>query len=130
MTVVALAKAVGVSPRLVSEVERGKRPHVSLETAFRLLQQVGAPLNFATGPTAVDEDIARAERAAHRRRTWKGTISTLSEQKPPEPPSDAATRLHAVASASQLVVGLQAAFQQQHRSKAMPTQNPTDDTRG
>lgn len=100
-----LAAEVGVSPRLVSEFERGKRPQVSLATATRLLQQVGAPMPLASGPAAVDDAGERAERAARRRQTWSGSFSTLAKQAPPEVPSSPAERLIAVATASQMAVG-------------------------
>jgi transcriptional regulator with XRE-family HTH domain len=112
MTVVALAAEVGVSPRLVSEFERGKRPHVSLDTAMRLLESVGAPA-FAPAPEVVDEAAARAERAARRRETWRGGYAKLSEQSPPTPSPRFAERLTAVAAASQLAVGLRAEYARQ-----------------
>jgi transcriptional regulator with XRE-family HTH domain len=93
LTVVALAEEAGVSPRLVSEFERGKRPHVSLETALRLLHIAGAALPFASRTEPTDEASARAERAARRRATWTGTHSTLAAQAPPAPPSDEVQRL-------------------------------------
>ncbi|HEY0929120.1 MAG TPA: helix-turn-helix transcriptional regulator [Gemmatimonas sp.] len=117
VTVVSLAAQVGVSPRLVSEFERGKRPNVSLETAMRLLQSVGAPV-FPAMPPVADEAAARADRAAHRRRTWRGSYATLSEQSPPAPSPHLAERLTAVAAASQLAVGLRAAYQRQSETPA------------
>ena len=80
LTVAALASEVGVSPRLVSEFERGKRPNVSLETAMRLLHVVGAPLPLAARTAPADAASARAERAARRRATWNGAHSTLAAQ--------------------------------------------------
>ena len=110
ITIAALAHDVGVSPRLVSEFERGKRPHVSLATALRLLQQVRAPL-FILGEAVVDEDTARAERAARRRQTWQGTFSTLATQATPAPPPQATQRLVAVAQASALAGGLRQVYE-------------------
>lgn len=112
VTVVSLAAQVGVSPRLISEFERGKRPHVSLDTAMRLLHSVGAPV-LSSAPAIGDETAARAARAARRRQTWRGAYSTLSEQSPPAPAPQFAERLLAVAVASQLAGGLRAAYQQQ-----------------
>jgi transcriptional regulator with XRE-family HTH domain len=112
MTVVSLAAEVGVSPRLVSEFERGKRPHVSLETAMRLLERVGAPV-FAPAPAVLDDAAARAERAARRRETWRGEYTTLSKQSAPAPSPRFAERLTAVAVASQLSVGLRTAYERQ-----------------
>jgi transcriptional regulator with XRE-family HTH domain len=102
LTVAALASAVGVSPRLVSEFERGKRPNVSLETAMRLLHSVGAPLPLAARTGPADEASARAERAARRRATWSGAHSTLAAQAPPIPPSEAVARMNGVAKAEQV----------------------------
>jgi transcriptional regulator with XRE-family HTH domain len=72
LSISALAAQGGVSPRLVSEFERGKRPHISLDTALRLLHLVRVPLSIAASPTEVSEEVARAERAARRRDTWVG----------------------------------------------------------
>lgn len=116
VTIASLAAEVGVSPRLISEFERGKRPHVSLETTLRLLHSVGAPVPGAL-PVMSDEADARAARAAHRRQTWRGSHSTVSEQSPPAPSLEFAERLMAVASASQLAMGLRAAHQQQARGR-------------
>ncbi|HEY0929650.1 MAG TPA: helix-turn-helix transcriptional regulator [Gemmatimonas sp.] len=124
VTIAALAHDVGVSPRLVSEFERGKRPHVSLETAMRLLQQVGAPL-FALGDAVADEHTARAERAARRRQTWQGTFSTLATQATPAPPTQAAQRLLAVAQASALAGGLRKAYQYQTQVTPKRAPRPT-----
>lgn len=120
MTVTALAEAVGVSPRLVSEVERGKRPHVSLDTAVRLLQQVEAPMSFASSSPAAAADSARAERAARRRQTWSGSVTSLMDETAPQAPAEAADRLHAVASASLLVGGLRTAYERKRESDVMP----------
>jgi HTH-type transcriptional regulator/antitoxin HipB len=125
LTVVALAEEAGVSPRLVSEFERGKRPHVSLETALRLLHLAGAVLPFASRTEPTDEASARAERAARRRATWSGTHSTLTAQAPPAPPSAALARVIGVARASQLVSGLQAA----HRRSPSPESSPRGSAR-
>jgi len=122
--VAALAAEVGVSPRLVSEFERGLRPHVSLETAMRLLQHVGAPLTVPIGSAVADEDQARAERAARRRQTWRGTVSTLAAQALPDAPSSPAERLLAVATASQMAVGLRAAFREQSGAATTDRKRP------
>jgi hypothetical protein len=64
----------------VSEFERGKRPHVSLETALRLLHSVGAPVP-GSPPLVADEAAARSEHeqqarargaTARRRKTSTG----------------------------------------------------------
>jgi len=41
ISIADLAAQAGVSPRLISDFELGKRPHVSLATAMRLLELVG-----------------------------------------------------------------------------------------
>lgn len=105
-----LAELGGVSPRLVSEMERGLRPHVSLDTALRLLQLVDAKL--AIGPHALidDEERARRARAEHRRRTWRVVKTTLDQQGDPELPETPADRLLAVAEVSRLAYGIQRAY--------------------
>jgi transcriptional regulator with XRE-family HTH domain len=74
-----LAARCGVGVRLLAELERGERPHVSLETAIRLLTTVGirATLEAPGGDVwhAEDAEAAAAPRAAHRRRTWSGRIA-------------------------------------------------------
>ncbi len=120
-----LARAGGVSPRLVSEFEHGNRPHVSLDTALRLMRLVHVPVNLEGLPSAArrtttdtttvattdatTEAAARAERAARRRQSWHGWKTTVAAQTAPVAPSSAMARLHAVASASRLVANLQAA---------------------
>ena len=113
LSVVALAEQGGVSPRLVSEFEQGRRSHVSLETALRLLQLVDVPLTIAGTSSMVSEEVARAERAARRRSTWVGAQTTLSGQAAPQAPASYAARLLAVAQASRLAVNLQTAHRQQ-----------------
>lgn len=115
LSIATLAAAVGVSPRLVSEFERGKRPHVSLETAMRLLEHVGSQLS-AVGSAVADEETNRAERAARRRRSWTGSFSTLAAQSAPPPPAEFAERLLAVAEASKLANGLRSAHERTART--------------
>lgn len=80
-----LARRAGVSPRLWAEVERGERPNVSLETALRLLGEVGITMRF-TDPRGVSRELripstaARAARAAVRRATWSGRQIRLSQE--------------------------------------------------
>ena len=111
LSIAQLASRGGVSPRLVSEFERGKRPHVSLDTALRLLQLVRIPLEVAAPSSEVDNAEARAER---RRNTWVGQKTTLNAMAEPPAPASYAVRLSAVAQASRLAVGLQHA----HRAAA------------
>lgn len=97
-----------VSPRLISELERGMRAHVSFETAMRLLRLVDVSVTFEPRPAIADE--AARIRADQRRKRWTGEKSTLSKQASPLPSSDAVERLTAVARASRLAAGLQTAF--------------------
>lgn len=75
----ALAAQCGVSVRLVAEVERGERPHVSFATALRLMSAVGITVAFeAPGNEALyaeDATAAAKARARHRRRAWSGQIA-------------------------------------------------------
>ncbi len=82
-----LARRAHVSERLWAEVERGERPNVSLETALRMLSEVGVTvrLNDAQGISREVSDAkttaaARAARAAVRRLTWTGTQTTLARK--------------------------------------------------
>lgn len=109
VSIAALAAQSGVSPRLISEFEQGKRPHVSLVTALRLLQLMDVTVSVSGAPVPTDEDRARLERAEHRRRTWTGEQSTLSAHHEPKAPGGAAARLAAVAGASRLAVALRQA---------------------
>ncbi len=106
LSIAQLAAMAAVSPRLISELERGMRANVSFETAARLADLVGAALTFE--PQPADADEAARRRAERRRQLWTGEQSTLSQHGPP-PPVDAAERLTAVARASRLATGLQRA---------------------
>jgi len=79
LSIATLAVDAGVSPRLISEFEQGKRPNVSLETALRLLARVGVSVQLNSVPMD-DAQQARAQRAAVRRSSWTGSLSTLAEQ--------------------------------------------------
>lgn len=109
MSIADLAAGAGVSPRLVSEFEQGKRPNVSLETALRLLSLVGVSLHLDSAAGSANPAQARAARAAQRRGSWIGTLSTLQAQADALVPSSAAARLGAVAQASALATALQRA---------------------
>jgi transcriptional regulator with XRE-family HTH domain len=108
LSIAELAVLAEVSPRLISELERGKRAHVSFETAMRLVQLVGVTVTFDARPARADEAARR--RAEQRRKYWTGEQSTQSMQAPPQASSDAVARLTAVATASRLVAGLQRAY--------------------
>jgi transcriptional regulator with XRE-family HTH domain len=109
MSIAELAASAGVSPRLISEFEQGKRPNVSLETALRLLTLVGVSLHLHDAAEPTDSASARAERAARRRNSWTGTRSTLDAHVDPSAASSSAARLGAVANASALATALQRA---------------------
>lgn len=77
-----LARRAGVSTRLVAELERGDRPNVSLESALRLLSQVGVSVAAQAPDGAVahvgdsqSANIERAARAFVRRRMWTGALA-------------------------------------------------------
>lgn len=109
LSIAQLATLAEVSPRLISEVERGMRAHVSYETAMRLLQLVGVAVTFdAQSPSDAAADAARI-RAEQRRTRWTGEQSTLRQQAPPPAPASAVARLEAVADASRLAAGLRRA---------------------
>jgi len=109
LSIAQLATLANVSPRLISELERGMRAHVSFETATRLLQLVDVAVVFDPQHHPSSEDAARA-RAERRRSSWTGAKTTLATQAPPEPSSAAVERLTAVARASLLTAGLQDAY--------------------
>ena len=82
-----LARRTGVSERLWAEVERGERPNVSLETALRMLSEVGVSvrLDDPLGSSHALDDpaaaaTARAARAAIRRATWQGRQIRLAQE--------------------------------------------------
>ena len=108
-SIATLAAEAGVSPRLISEFEQGKRPHVSLDTALRLLSLVGISIRLHDAATVDDPDQTRVARAARRRSQWTGSLTTLQSQVDPSAPSSASARLGAVAKASALAAGLQRA---------------------
>ena len=109
LSIAALAVDSNVSPRLISEFERGKRPNVSLETALRLLSHVGVSIELHTAGASDDAEQARKERAAQRRSQWTGTLSTLQSQGDQSASPSATARLSAVANASMLAFALQGA---------------------
>jgi transcriptional regulator with XRE-family HTH domain len=118
LSIAELAALAKVSPRLISELERGKRAHVSFETAMRLVQLVGVTVTFDGRPARADEAARR--RAEQRRKHWTGEQSILSKQAPPPASSDAVARLTAVANASRIVAGLQHAY----RTKTVRPRSP------
>ncbi len=109
LSIAQLATLANVSPRLISELERGMRAHVSFETAMRLLQLVNVSVAFDRQQHPSSDDAART-RAERRTRTWTGAKTTLAAQAPPQSSSAAVERLTAVARASLLAAGLQNAY--------------------
>jgi transcriptional regulator with XRE-family HTH domain len=74
-----LAERGGVSVRLVAELEQGKRPNVSLESALKLLRAAGVTVVARAPHGGVVEirdpsaaAVERGERSAQRRKTWTG----------------------------------------------------------
>jgi transcriptional regulator with XRE-family HTH domain len=123
VSIAMLAAEGGVSPRLISEFEQGKRPHVSLDTILRLLALMHVPVTVAGTPLG-DITLARADRAERRRQTWSGFQSTVAAQDDPAPPTSAVARLAAVGRASRLAVALQRASRSATKGakrKATPT---------
>jgi transcriptional regulator with XRE-family HTH domain len=89
-----LARRVAVSERLWAEVERGERPNVSLETALRMLSEVGVSMRLddSVGSSHVLHDpataaAARKARAAIRRATWQGRQIRLEQEGVNTPPA-------------------------------------------
>lgn len=109
LSIAALATEAAVSPRLISEFEQGKRNNVSLETALRLLSLVGVTIRLQDAADPSTAAQARAERAARRRSSWTGSLTTLQAQVDASAPSSPAARLGAVAHASALATALQSA---------------------
>lgn len=74
-----LAKRGRVSLRLVAELEQGKRPNVSFESALQLMNAAGVSVTARAPDGEVVEirdrsaaAIEREVRAARRRETWTG----------------------------------------------------------
>lgn len=67
LSIVRLAALANVSPRLISELERGIRANVSFDTAMRLLQLVDVAVTFDSRPASSDDAVRT--RAEHRRRS-------------------------------------------------------------
>ena len=117
LSIVQLAALANVSPRLVSEVERGIRAHVSFDTAVRLLQLVDVSIAFDLQEQPSSDEAADI-RAARRKSTLTGAKTTLKSEAPPSPSSSPAERLQAVARASLLTAGLQRAFRRSAAGRA------------
>lgn len=111
LTQVELAQRVGVSNRLLAELERGERPNVSLTTALRLMAEVGVKVQL-TEPSGASVELGDAEtlaraRAHVRRAHWTGRQLTLSDEGSDDPASTrAANRVAAVGVVSQQAFSL------------------------
>lgn len=110
-----LALRAEVSERLVREVERGIRPHVSFDTTLRLLAHVGfsmrmdGPSGHSVALRAANEDEAgQRARAEIRRRTWFGRQATglSSQNEEPIPASLRERSLTAVADVSETAAAI------------------------
>jgi transcriptional regulator with XRE-family HTH domain len=106
LTRVALAERGGVSVRLIAELEQGKRPNVSFESALKLLSAVGVSV-IASAPhgevleikdrSAAAAAEARAERAMQRRITWTGrTVPLHAVNDEPRPARSKSKRFAAI----------------------------------
>jgi transcriptional regulator with XRE-family HTH domain len=99
-----LAKRGGVSVRLVAELEQGKRPNVSLESALKLLRAAGVSVVARAPDGGVVEirdpaaaALEREERAEQRRKTWTGRLVRLhSSGDEPRPERSKSKRLASV----------------------------------
>ena len=120
LSIAQLAMLANVSPRLISELERGMRAHVSFETAMRLLRLVDVSVEFDRQQHPSSDAAARA-RAEWRASNWTGAKTTLATHAPPQPASAAAERLQAVARASRLTAGLQNAYDNAASRRASKT---------
>jgi transcriptional regulator with XRE-family HTH domain len=119
LSIAQLAALAEVSPRLISELERGLRAHVSFETATRLLHLVGVAVTFGAQP-ATEAEAARI-RAERRRAQWTGEQSALRQQAPPPAPVTGVERLEAVAQVSRLAAGLQRTYRASVATRATKT---------
>ncbi|MEO8453498.1 MAG: helix-turn-helix domain-containing protein [Gemmatimonadota bacterium] len=114
---VELAERGGVSVRLVAELEQGKRPNVSLESAMKLFRAAGVTV-VASAPDGGVVEIRdpaaaaaeRGERAAQRRKTWTGRQVRLRVSgDEPLPERSASKRLVSVARVSRQAYSIAAA---------------------
>ncbi|MHB1264341.1 MAG: helix-turn-helix domain-containing protein [Gemmatimonadaceae bacterium] len=103
-----LALRVGVSARLVAELERGERPNVSLETTLELFSVLGISVRLESHGGDVVEIrgasaglLDRQARAVRRRMSWTGQRVALRESgEAPAAGRSAEERLRAVAEVS------------------------------
>ena len=114
-----LAERGGVSVRLVAELEQGKRPNVSLESALKLLRAAGVSV-VARAPHGevveirdpAAELLERGERSLQRRKTWTGRqVHLHSSGDEPRPERSKSKRLASVGRVSRLAYSIAATGQ-------------------
>ena len=114
-----LAQSAGVSLRLVSELERGERPNVSLASALQILHLLGIGLRVTDEAEKKDAAaLSRAARRAAREATWFGSIGSLNDTILIEAPQTLAGRIAAVTRVSELAYAIRRAA---HDSKPVPS---------
>jgi transcriptional regulator with XRE-family HTH domain len=125
-----LAERGGVSIRLVAELEQGKRPNVSLESALKLLRAAGVSVVARSPHGGVVEirdpaaaALERGERSAQRRETWTGRqVHLHSSGDEPRPERSKSKRLASVERVSRQAYSIAATGQRLARgaSKKQP----------
>ncbi len=131
-----LAARGGVSVRLVAELEQGKRPNVSLESALKLLSAAGVSIVARAPHGGVVEirdpsaaALERAERSAQRRKTWTGRqVHLKSSGNEPRPERSRSKRLASVGRISRQAYLIAATGQRLTRGESRREQG--DDVRG
>jgi transcriptional regulator with XRE-family HTH domain len=121
-----LAERGGVSVRLVAELEQGKRPNVSLESALKLLSLAGVSVVARAPHGGVVEirdpsaaALERGERSAQRRKTWIGRQVPLhSSGGEPRPERSKSKRLASVGRVSRLAYSIAATGQRLARGES------------
>ncbi len=125
---VELAQRVGVSTRLVAELERGERPNVSLTTALKLLTELGVALRLTEfqADSAKGDQGARLARVSQRRATWTGARWSLQDDNGPPAEVDAAARLMSVAEVSRRAYAIATAPRAAVPSTSRATRRPKE----
>jgi transcriptional regulator with XRE-family HTH domain len=112
-----LAERGGVSLRLVAELEQGKRPNVSFESALKLLSAAGVSVVARAPDGGVVEirdpsatALERDARSAQRRRTWTGRqVQLHASGGEPRPERSKSKRLASVGQISRQAYAIAAA---------------------
>jgi len=121
-----LAERGGVSVRLVAELEQGKRPNVSLESALKLLRAAGVTVVARAphgGVVEIRDPVAvaleRGERSAQRRKTWTGRqVHLRASGDEPLPERSTSKRLASVGRVSRQAYSIAATEQHLARGEA------------